>query len=82
MSFYYVIEFENMYEQDKFEILFEKCYLTHSLNVLSKFKDEKIVELMADGSESPENSKTKNLLKLVADLLELEYINENKVVEN
>jgi hypothetical protein len=68
-----------MYEQDKFEILFEKCYLKHALNVLNKFKDEKITELMADGTESPENSKTKNLLKLVADLLDYEHLNENEV---
>ncbi len=34
---------------------------------------------MEDGTESPENSKTKNLLKLVADLLEFNDLTENEV---
>jgi hypothetical protein len=53
--------------------------LTHALRILNKFKDEKITELMEDGTESPENSKTKNLLKLVADLLEFNDLTENEV---
>ncbi len=41
--------------------------------------EQKIVELLPDGSESPETSKTKELVKLVADLVKNQDFAQNQV---
>ena len=69
-----------MYEQDKFELLFEKSYLNHILGMfLDKFANQEIVELMPDGSRSIEDSQAKNLIKLIADLVADEELAKTNV---
>ena len=46
---------------------------------LEKLSDQKVVELLADNTESPESSKTKEFLKLVADLLDIPEFGKNQV---
>jgi hypothetical protein len=59
-----------LYDQDKFEILFEKTYLSQVVcPFLDTFANQELIELMPDGSRSIETSQSKNLVKLVADLV-------------
>lgn len=72
-------EFESQFEHEKSEILFEKKYCFHVIESLSKYIGKKVVEYLPDGSESPESSKSRELLKLVGDLLSNNEFNKNFV---
>lgn len=69
-----------MFEQDKFEILFEKVYMRHVLESLNQLINHKVVELMPDGTESPEKTEYNNLIKLVADLVSCPEFEKNRVI--
>jgi hypothetical protein len=64
------LDFETRFDQEKFEILFEKKYSQLIVDKLKTVQEhQKLVELLPDGSQSPEVSKTKNLLRLFADTI-------------
>ena len=46
---------------------------------LEKLSEQKVVELLADNTESPEASKTKEFLKLLSDLLDMPEFVKNQV---
>lgn len=69
-----------MFEQDKFEILFEKVYTRHVLESLNELANQKVVELMPDGTESPEKSEFNHLIKLIADLVSDPEFEKNRVI--
>ena len=75
-------EFENTFEHDRFEIIFEKSYLKFVTDSLEKLITHKVVEIMPDGSESPENIQSKNLIKLISDLVENSNFENDKVTFN
>ncbi len=64
----FYLDFENQFENEKFEILFEKKYLKLVIERLGNLVDKKLVELLPDGTESPETSNTRKLFKLVSDM--------------
>jgi hypothetical protein len=71
--------FETQYEHEKFEILFEKCYLNHVYQNLKSLIGQQVNEFMPDGSLSPETSDMSQLIRLVTDLTGHDSFNQNKV---
>ena len=71
--------FETEYEHEKFEILFEKCYLNHVCQSLKSLIGQQVNELMPDGTHSPETSQMSQLIRLVTDLTSYDSFNQNQV---
>lgn len=74
-------DFERDFEHEKFEILFEKRYLKLVVERLQKLVDKTMVELLPDNTESPETSKSRELFKLVSDLIEVPNLAINQLID-
>jgi hypothetical protein len=71
--------FETQYEHEKFEIIFEKCYLNHLHQSLKSLIGQQVNEMMPDGSPSPETSQMSQLIRLVNDLTGHDSFYQNQV---
>lgn len=71
---FFLEEYEILFEEEKFAILFEKCYIDFALNNLIRH-----VNLRLDISES--SQLLNNFLQTVADLIDCENLRETQIID-
>lgn len=68
-----------MYEEEKFAILFEKCFIIHVIDLLSKYKNQKLTLPFAE--EDEKNPMVEKIVDFVSNLINDPEFKESRVID-